>query len=689
MKKIFNSALLIAATLFTFNACSDVPAPYEVDGGDDGTTYINESFASSLGSFQSESASGTLAWINDYSSAMITGYDRTTTPPSNQAGVTYLLSSAIDLSKSTAAYVTFNHAINYEQGSIEDNNQLVISKDYVDDVKTATWIALKINTTGTNTSFTFVSSGKVIIPSDFIGQSNVRVALRHTCSSSTSSTWEVKNFSVVEGTGEDITPEPSDNSKDNPYSVSTVLEKQDGTTAWVKGFIVGGVTSDNTVTTVEKEGDVIFGTEKVRASAIVIAETAGETDYKKCLVIGFGNDSPDTKPALNLVDNKGNLGKEVILHGNLTNAFKAAGMKTIIGAVLDGKEIGGTEPDIPVEGAYIDEKFSASLGTFTSKSAEGALTWIYSSNYKCAMVTGYDSSAKTNQAGVTYLVSKSVDLSNSANAYISFKHAINYETTSNINNNHQLVISKDYSGDVKTATWQTLTIKMASGNTFTFVESGKVAIPAEFIGQSNVTVALKHTCGAEKSSTWEVQDFVVAEGKGDVPGEGGETGGGETGGGETVTGENLLSNSGFENWTDNVPNSWNTNAVGNAVIAQNTDAYEGTYSVLVTNSDQNKRLASTEMTLDAGTYTLATYAKNATSGSTAKIRLGYVTVANGAATSNNDYQYLIDPTAVTDAWAQYSAGEFTLDSKKTVSLIIMSSKSSANVLIDNVILIKK
>ena len=35
-------------------------------------TYIDQDFSSSLGSFTSQSASGSLKWYNDYSSAMVT-----------------------------------------------------------------------------------------------------------------------------------------------------------------------------------------------------------------------------------------------------------------------------------------------------------------------------------------------------------------------------------------------------------------------------------------------------------------------------------------------------------------------------------------------------------------------------------------------------------------------------------------
>ena len=163
--------------------------------------YVEESFETSLGAFNSMSASGELAWINDFKSAMITGYrdfdgDGT---KENQPGETYLISPALDLTASKAAYVTFDHAINYSKTTIAEDHKLVISKNYNGDVAAATWEEIPFSTTNTGTSFTFVSAGKMALPAAYIGQKNVVVALKHTAHADYSSTWEVRNFQVLEG----------------------------------------------------------------------------------------------------------------------------------------------------------------------------------------------------------------------------------------------------------------------------------------------------------------------------------------------------------------------------------------------------------------------------------------------------------------------------------------------------------
>lgn len=208
MKKFIKTVCLLFAAAFMLTNCEDVPAPYQAPGENENESndYINESFSNDLGDFVSQSTSGTLEWIIDYQAACVTGYqdfdgDGT---KENQAGVTFLISPAIDLSGSTGAYITFDHAINYERGDIAANNSLVISKDYAGDAATATWEQLPINTEGTNSDFTFVNAGKISIPAEYIGVNPVYVALRHTCTDAASSTWEVRNFRVVEGEGDEI-----------------------------------------------------------------------------------------------------------------------------------------------------------------------------------------------------------------------------------------------------------------------------------------------------------------------------------------------------------------------------------------------------------------------------------------------------------------------------------------------------
>lgn len=180
---------------------------------------------------------------------------------------------------------------------------------------------------------------------------------------------------------------------------------------------------------------------------------------------------------------------------------------------------GGTEGggSILPEGTFLDADFTSSLGKFKSMSAEGDGSIQWKIDYKSACITGFadwdGTGTKTNKAGVTYLVSPEVDLTQAKEAYVEMNHALNYEN-GDINTNNALLITDNYTGDVKTTTWTAIPYATTGlGNSFTFVTS-QANLPAEFMGKK-VVMALRHTCG-EKSSTWEVKTLKVLAGKADV-----------------------------------------------------------------------------------------------------------------------------------------------------------------------------
>ena len=223
MKKILYSVLALAMTAFTFTSCEDVPAPYGIpEGGQGGQdlpegVYIDQDFTSSLGGFTSVSESGTLEWYNDFKSAMCTGYQdfNGDGEKENQAGVTWLVSPEIDLTEAQKAYISVNMAMRYERGDINENNSILISKNYTGNVNTATWEQLTYNTDDLNgTEFVFTEKN-MNIPADYLG-GKVVVAFRHTCTETYSSTWEVKSILIQEGEVEE-TPDTPDVPVDGVY----------------------------------------------------------------------------------------------------------------------------------------------------------------------------------------------------------------------------------------------------------------------------------------------------------------------------------------------------------------------------------------------------------------------------------------------------------------------------------------
>ena len=179
--------------------------------------------------------------------------------------------------------------------------------------------------------------------------------------------------------------------------------------------------------------------------------------------------------------------------------------------------------------------------------------------------------------------------------------------------------------------------------------------------------------------------FVSIEGGAEPGGSG--SGSGE-GGGTSVT---TLTNGDFESWADGLPTGWKSaSSASNATLSQGTDAHGGSYAVIVAgNESSNKRLASQEITLEAGTYNFSFYAK-ATTADAAQTRAGYVPVTDGNVGS---YTYGDYVNINNSGWTQVSY-DFTLEATTTVCLVVMNPKKSnyssgKDILIDDATLTKK
>ena len=135
------------------------------------------------------------------------------------------------------------------------------------------------------------------------------------------------------GSGGDTPSGSGDGTKNSPYSVSAAQAAGDKTGAYMKGYIVGFVSGQ-----VYADG-ATFSAEGAVASNVLLADSPNETDASKCMPIQLPSGSA-VRTALNLIDNAGNLKKEVTLYGDLAKYFGQAGLKNVTFAILNGTEIG-------------------------------------------------------------------------------------------------------------------------------------------------------------------------------------------------------------------------------------------------------------------------------------------------------------------------------------------------------------
>ena len=180
---------------------------------------------------------------------------------------------------------------------------------------------------------------------------------------------------------------------------------------------------------------------------------------------------------------------------------------------------------------------------------------------------------------------------------------------------------------------------------------------------------------------------ILESGDGGQGGDGGDQGGG---GGDTVSD---LVNGDFESWvSDTEPTGWKSaSSASNATLSKSTESRNGSFACLVgAPGTQNKRLATQEMTLEAGSYTFSYYAKSTTA-DICQSRGGYVPVTDGAVGS---YKYGSYTDINNTGWTLVSY-DFELTAKTTLCLFASNPKENAgktvsqDILVDDATLVKK
>ena len=172
--------------------------------------------------------------------------------------------------------------------------------------------------------------------------------------------------------------------------------------------------------------------------------------------------------------------------------------------------------------------------------------------------------------------------------------------------------------------------------------------------------------------------------------QGGDDGGDDPNpGGDDVT---ELVNGGFEEWvSDSEPRGWKSaSSASNATLSKSTDARNGSFACqIAAPGSQNKRLATQEITLEAGSYTFSFYAKSS-SADVCQTKAGYVPVEE---TAVGVYKYGDIVDLNNNGWTLVTY-DFTLESTTRLCLLVMNPKNSSNsvsqdILIDDATLVKK
>lgn len=118
-----------------------------------------------------------------------------------------------------------------------------------------------------------------------------------------------------------VGPTEGDGTQNAPYSVPSAISLGNpATSSWVQGYIVGWV----------EGADISVGSHfevpSASASNVLIAASASEKDYTKCMPVQLVSNT-DIRSKVNLKDNPDNLGKFLKIQGSLEAYFRQPGIK--------------------------------------------------------------------------------------------------------------------------------------------------------------------------------------------------------------------------------------------------------------------------------------------------------------------------------------------------------------------------
>ena len=484
----------------------------------EGKVYWTETVAENDGGFKvhnvSDGGAPGAIWTYDskYKYWKATGYIK----GKNYATESYLISPEIDLAGTNSPQLSFDAALNHLKGA--DASAVLgvkVSEDYTGDYATATWEDVEVPNWPAGNSWDMVNTGGIDL-SEFKGK-KIHFALKYTSTAKGGTTWEMKNFLVEE--------------KNDYWDVSLYKEILDNDVVETRSL---AATRATTVSPTASALYVYDGDNKtwkpytLKEAKLLVAEPA--------LYESLGADMIE-KP-------------EAVLPTYLKQKYPYAAVGDMVAVVYNKKAdtpvvaeytLGEdwTETTscklvtttftqdaegISVEASmYLNETFKKDMGSFTIQDIFlNDVNWVWKlDSYGYMKASAYAN--KANHAAESWLVSPVMNFKKSKAPELLFDHACRFRTETP-SDNLNVMVSTDYSDDVKTATWTALTVEnWTDGTKWDFI-SNKIDLSA-YNGQK-VTIAFKYVSTDNVAPTWEVQNVIVrekvAEGEGGEEGEGGD-----------------------------------------------------------------------------------------------------------------------------------------------------------------------
>lgn len=361
-------------------------------------------------------------------------------------------------------------------------------------------------------------------------------------------------------------------------------------------FNLGNGTLTATAGTNQKDVAMNVNAEGTTATAIILP-TAASTD-QTAVTLKFnlaGKSYTYTLTDTSIFEE----GKNVTFNANLSINNGKPVVTVGTATIEDWTEKPGGDINVDFEGevqpgketVVLDAPFATGLDGFTieNKILPSELSWIWQhdSKYQYVKASAFKSQS---YASESWLISPEIDLTTATTATLTFEHAINKGNVDNVKKDHIVNISKDNG-----STWTPLTnLTYPEGTSWNFISAGNIDL-SNYVG-SKIKIAFQYKSSDSSSATWEIKNVkVIANGEGGgtvTPEPDPEPG--------TETGTNLLTNPGFEDWTNTLPTAWDNTKYNTGKIVKETNIkHEGNNSLRQTSESSTNKIQQ-EVAITAG-----------------------------------------------------------------------------------------
>jgi len=312
--------------------------------------------------------------------------------------------------------------------------------------------------------------------------------------------------------GGDTPPvQQGDGTEEKPFSCAQVIAMNPSSTTdavktgvWVEGYIVGYYA----------DYEAHFDANGSQAANILISDTPDASNKSQCVCIQLISGT-DVRSALNLIDNKGNLGKKASVFGDVMKYNTLPGIKNTSKYKLDGQS-GGNTPT-PSQGVtLLQPKDANSLANWTLTVVSGPETvW----SWKIYNEAGYLNGSAFNNGAVdaeAWAISPVIDLSSATGVSAEFEHAAKFQTT--LQSLCGFAVREEGASQ-----WTMLNIPTwPAAGAWTFAKSGAISL-SNYSGKK-IQVAFKYGSTSAGADTWEIRNLTFSgNGNISVSGTGGGT----------------------------------------------------------------------------------------------------------------------------------------------------------------------